>query len=837
MQFFRNHSKLIIALSVLFFYSATFVLATPPGSPYVPGATLDPACAPGDTNCSVTLSAAALDDGIVEIADFSATGTPSSSTYLRGDNTWATISGGSGTVTSVSVVSANGFGGSVATATSTPAITITTNVTGLLKGDGTAVSAAVAGTDYESPLTFSSPLSRSVHTISIADAAADGTTKGAATFTAADFNTSSGLVSLDYTNGQAASGSTKGFLTSADWTTFNGKQGALTLTTTGSSGAATLIGNTLNIPQYAYTFSTGLTNTSGTITANLSTGVSGGQSVVGGTGSGENLTLSSTSNGTKGKIIFGSASAYDQVNDRFGITQTTPTSKLHIVTTGIAATQADANGILLQNSTSATSGVPIQYSPSIVLSGTSYDSVGAASVTSRIILDNRPTSVSGATKPIFSVYGAFGANTPSEYMSLGQSNNTGSGMYLTINGSRILAGNTVTNQIFSGTTSITFINSSLSATLATLTNTGLWSFTPASNAATSGTVNSLSWAGTFAPTSGTGIFNSSVITPTINQTGGANGITRGLYINPTLTAAADFRAIETASADYGNGVAAPIIMIGRNTNATNTAAGSINYLSKAGTNGYVWQDAAGNLRIHTAAPSNANDTAGTVVGAQTSTRDTKQDITDYDDYQNALKMIVDAPLHTFRYIREVEGYGSDSPLAKAHLGFIADEVDPMFMSGNAIDQVSINGLLMGSVKALDIKLNVLPVLEDQSLGSKIAEFLKGIAESGVAIVDRLKTQKVQTQELCVGDDADQVCITKDQLRTILDHEGMASSAISAPGAPIPSEEVQQTQTDEETAGATETVSTPTENQPQAGIPQEPLETVPSAASEISPEIQ
>ena len=32
---------------------------------------------------------------------------------------------------------------------------------------------------------------------------------------------------------------------------------------------------------------------------------------------------------------------------------------------------------------------------------------------------------------------------------------------------------------------------------------------------------------------------------TINQTGGANGITRGLYINPTLTSAADFRAIET----------------------------------------------------------------------------------------------------------------------------------------------------------------------------------------------------------------------------------------------------------------------------------------------------
>jgi len=51
----------------------------------------------------------------------------------------------------------------------------------------------------------------------------------------------------------------------------------------------------------------------------------------------------------------------------------------------------------------------------------------------------------------------------------------------------------------------------------------------------------------FSPTSGTGVFNQFVITGTINQTGGANGITRCLFINPTLTAAADFRAIEVSS--------------------------------------------------------------------------------------------------------------------------------------------------------------------------------------------------------------------------------------------------------------------------------------------------
>ncbi len=73
--------------------------------------------------------------------------------------------GGVGTVTSVSVASANGFAGSVATPTTTPAITVSTTVTGLLKGDGTAISAASAGTDYEVPLTFATGLARSTNTI------------------------------------------------------------------------------------------------------------------------------------------------------------------------------------------------------------------------------------------------------------------------------------------------------------------------------------------------------------------------------------------------------------------------------------------------------------------------------------------------------------------------------------------------------------------------------------------------------------------------------------------------------------------------------------------------
>lgn len=110
--------------------------------------------------------------------------------------------GGAGTVTSVSVVTANGFAGSVATATTTPAITLSTTITGILKGNGTVISAATVGTDYAAATTGSSILKAN----------------GAGGFSNATAGT-------DY-------------------------QAPITLTTTGTSGAATFIANTLNIPQY-----------------------------------------------------------------------------------------------------------------------------------------------------------------------------------------------------------------------------------------------------------------------------------------------------------------------------------------------------------------------------------------------------------------------------------------------------------------------------------------------------------------------------------------------------------------------------------------------------------
>lgn len=93
----------------------------------------------GGTNGSVTFSGSTSGSTVLQ-ANVAAGGTvtlPASSGTLA-----LTSQLTSGTVTSVSVVSTNGFAGTVATATTTPAITLTTSITGILQGNGTAISAA-----------------------------------------------------------------------------------------------------------------------------------------------------------------------------------------------------------------------------------------------------------------------------------------------------------------------------------------------------------------------------------------------------------------------------------------------------------------------------------------------------------------------------------------------------------------------------------------------------------------------------------------------------------------------------------------------------------------------
>lgn len=80
-----------------------------------------------------------------------------------------------------------------------------------------------------------------------------------------------------------------------------------------------------------------------------------------------------------------------------------------------------------------------------------------------------------------------------------------------------------------------------------------------SNNSLSGDRSGLLNSSTFNPTSGTANYFSLNLQSTINQTGGSNGVTRGLFVNPTLTSAFDWRSIEwnnnTGWGLYGAGTA------------------------------------------------------------------------------------------------------------------------------------------------------------------------------------------------------------------------------------------------------------------------------------------
>lgn len=77
------------------------------------------------------------------------------------------------------------------------------------------------------------------------------------------------------------------------------------------------------------------------------------------------------------------------------------------------------------------------------------------------------------------------------------------------------------------------------------------------------------------------------------------------------------------SAVNGGSANGPYLAVLNNNNASTPAAGAVIMRNRGGTDYSIWPDASGNLRINTALPTSALDTAGTVIGTQTSSLDSK----------------------------------------------------------------------------------------------------------------------------------------------------------------------------------------------------------------------
>jgi hypothetical protein len=132
-----------------------------------------------------------------------------------------------------------------------------------------------------------------------------------------------------------------GNLTSAGSGTFTGAISA-------SNFSGTHSGTSSGTNTGDQTFSTlpGTATAAQTPLAVILGGTSGGQTINGDTASGGNLTLHSTANATKGKILFGT-SAYDEVSNRLGVGITTPLAPL-VVSTNSAALPSPTTGTVIQ---------------------------------------------------------------------------------------------------------------------------------------------------------------------------------------------------------------------------------------------------------------------------------------------------------------------------------------------------------------------------------------------------------------------------------------------------------------------------------------------------------
>lgn len=488
-----------------------------------------------------------------------------------------TPGGGSGTVTTVSVVSANGLAGTVATATTTPAITLSTSVTGIVKGNGTAFSAATVGTDYSvgtsalatgilKSTTGTGALSIGVPGTDFGDINNGGNSTGATvvvgTNDAQSFSIETNNVIRETTTGGASTGGAK---TNTDVTSNTNSVETMFTEIANSSGtAATGFGL-----RHLYQLESSTTDAQdaasiGVLWADATHATRMGDIVFSNQYNGTGLVETFRIAGNGGAVTAsGQTVLTNAVQTRY---------LLNTNSTGTAS--AGFGGIMkfrLESSTTVdqdAGGLTAFWTTATHASRTSAFLISAVNNAGAL---GEVVRFQGATAPAMYIAATMGSVGSSVYTNAGIT----AGVSYTVGGSA----SALTLGGSSGTVSITSTAASAGAinvAPATGNNAGsvyLAGGLTATNA--SGTRRIVEMNTGIAPTSGTGIFSILAQTGTINQTGGANGVTNGIFLDHTITAAADFRALEIATnsasawAVYQSGSSSPNTFVGK------TAFGSV----------------------------------------------------------------------------------------------------------------------------------------------------------------------------------------------------------------------------------------------------------------------
>lgn len=279
--------------------------------------------------------------------------------------------GGSGTVTGVLVASANGLAGTSDNNPTTPTLTLSTTVTGILEGNGTAISAATTDGTGNVVLDTGAVLTSPTITTGITPTTNDGAAIGSSTLSFSDVFLASGGT-LNWNNGTVIA-------------TQTGVQVAFT----GSGGA-----------------SIGIVSVSNTTGALAITGATSGTAIIANTiSTGTGFSMTGLTSGT-GINITGTTTGRGYVYNTTGATATTSGA---MSVTGTATMTADYTGaFVLINpvrtmtavATRIHSGQMLNISPTYSITGTSasvYTLSGATALVTRTLTNSSSSASSGLT--------------------------------------------------------------------------------------------------------------------------------------------------------------------------------------------------------------------------------------------------------------------------------------------------------------------------------------------------------------------------------------------------------------------------------------------------------
>lgn len=175
--------------------------------------------------------------------------------------------------------------------------------------------------------------------------------------------------------------------------------------------------------------------------------------------------------------------------------------------------------------------------------------------------------------------------------------------------------------------------------------------------------------------------------------------------------------------NLGNNVAGPTVLISRNTNAgaEGGAAGTIQQAQGDGTVRFLWPDATGDLRIHTAAPTGSSgaptvsDTAGTVVGDQTSHVYLKENIAEHADRDGLLAAVLAVKLYDYQMIEDSRRRSDDS--RQTYTGLVITDEDRQnnaWFANNlgrqqvpVLNERNLFGYLIGAIQAQQQQIQAL----------------------------------------------------------------------------------------------------------------------------------